>query len=129
MKKHFRQMTKEERRFLYGIVRNIETWVFTKYSIGRAVERIVTEADVLKAIEKGTLIEYHQKDGKHRVLIRGTQIVDGKYVVCVVVEPAKQSVVTVFINEYNDTHTTLNWSAYNGNINIVKEMKGDTIVA
>jgi hypothetical protein len=127
MKKHFRQMTKDERRFLYSIVRNTVGWKFTPYSIERALERIVNEDNVLKAIEKGTLVEYHNKDGKHRVLLRGVQIVDGKYVVCVVVEPATKNVVTVFINEYNDTHTTLRWSAYNGNINIVEEMKGETV--
>lgn len=125
MKKHLKQMSKPERSFLYGLIRNESFWMFTNYSIGRSIERIVSKSDVLSAIKKGSIVEYHNKDGEHRILIRGTELVDRKYVVCVVVEPRQHKIVTVYVNEYNDNHATLDWRSYDSKIDIIQSMRGE----
>lgn len=124
MKKHVRHMTNAEIQILYSLIRNITDWSFTNYAFKRVDERLVSKQDAIKAIKQGSLIEYHYKDGDHRVLIRGTALIDGRYVVCVVVSPIKRKVITVYVNEYNDNHYTLDWSKYNKHINILKMLKG-----
>lgn len=124
MKKHVRQMTNSERRILYSLVRNVNNWSFTDYSFKRVDERLVSKQDTIKAIKHGSLIEYHYKNGDHRVLIRGVHLIDRRYVACVVVSLVTQKVITVYVNEHHDHHYTLDWSKYDKSIDILKKLEG-----
>lgn len=124
MRKHFSQMNSHERQFLIDIIRKTKRWHFTEYSQVRAGERIVTREEVLAALSKGKVVEYRMKGAKHRVLVRGTQVLDGKYVACVVVDIARKRIITVYLNDHSDNHPSLNWSLYSDKLDIIKRLRG-----
>lgn len=124
MKKHVRQMTSREKQLLYSLVRSIKNWSFTDYAFKRVDERLISKTDIIKAIKNGYLIEYHYKNKDHRVLMRGSHLIEHKFVVCVVVSITKRKVITVYVNEHNDNHYTLDWSKYDKSIDILKKLEG-----
>lgn len=121
MRRHFQQMSKEEKGFVHGFVRaNAE-----KFSAGcghfydRATERSFTTADALEAIKGGLVVEVHNdRKPEIRALVRNAKGT------CVVVSLTDFRVVTVYYNDPNDQHETLNWNAYRWPVNLVEAVKG-----
>jgi len=84
-------------------------WNMTTYSKTRLGQRGLTFTKVLEALYEGELIEYHNVNGRDRILIRNT---DG---ICVVGEIGLQyqgKIITTYRNNLNDNHSTLDKKQY-----------------
>lgn len=121
IKKHVRHMTKAEMNYLISKARTAQDVKVTKYTKERLKQRGGTKEDILHVLRNGYLIEYHKKDGKNRVLLRGVKRFLND-VLCVVFELDTNQIITVYWNRYDDNHYTLNESAYNRYVNILKEI-------
>ncbi|ALA07237.1 hypothetical protein SECTIM467_113 [Brevibacillus phage SecTim467] len=125
MRKHHTQMSSKELEFLNQYVGKVSNWSFTLYSFKRVRGRMVTKVDALRVLTEGSIVEYHQVDGKHRILYRGHFLVGRNCEVCAVFEPDTQNVITTYRNYSHDCHATLDWSQYDSKIDIIREIKGD----
>ncbi len=123
MRKHVSQMTTEEKIMVRAEVEKVKEWRITAYANSRANHRVLAESDILAAIHHGKVIEYNRNKDDKRVLLRGTRLLHGKCVVCVVVSLTDRCVVTAYVNKENDVHRTLNWELYDESINIATEME------
>jgi len=81
-------------------------WELTRYAERRMLERGINELDTRNAIAHGTIIEYHVVDDAKRWLLRAA---DGT---CVVVDEVTGDVVTVYYNDPDDNHATLDRRNY-----------------
>lgn len=118
-RKHFTQMSADEIAVLFTAVRS-QKFAFTSipHANLRRNEKAITEANVLAALSYGTVIEVHNNIANElRVLVRGK--VAGNFV-CVVVSLNPRKVITMFWNDANDHHKTLDKSAYKWDTNIVE---------
>jgi hypothetical protein len=116
-------MTKAEINLLISKTRAAANVVIaTNYCLERLKQRNADLFDIVHVLQTGYLIEYHKKGDKNRVLLRGTKRY-GRDVLCVVLELNTCEVITCYWNRFDDMHYTLNESAYNRNLNILKEME------
>lgn len=123
VRKHMRQMTKAEINLLIGKTRAAANVVVaTSYCLERIKQRNADLSDIAHVLQTGHVVEYHKKGIKNRVLLRGTKRY-GRDVLCVVLELNTSEAITAYWNRHDDMHYTLNESAYNRNINILKEME------
>ena len=116
MRKHFQQMSKDEKGFIHGFVRaNAERFVSgCGHYYDRASERYFGTEEVSAAIKNGLVVEVHNdRKPEIRALVR-----DQKGT-CVVVSLSDFRVITVYYNDPNDQHETLNWNAYRWSVNLV----------
>lgn len=127
MKKHLSQMTKEEVVALQRIINSTKSWGVARHCYKRLKERGVSKAMTLDAIKHGTIIEFSQKGNCYGVLIRSTKVVLGKYVVCALVSLDSKRIITVYVNLAHDSHRTLDWSAYNENLDILNVIKKEQV--
>ena len=108
-RKHYTQFEGDELAFVTGFVRGRilpRTWSATDHFYDRAADRNFTFADARAALRFGRVIEIHNDRGEWRVLVRshlGT---------CVVLSLENFKIVTVYDNDPEDNHDTLNRSAY-----------------
>jgi hypothetical protein len=121
-KKHFRQMSNTEINYLLSKARSVLAVNVTGYCLERLKQRKASVGDIMHVLQTGYLVEYHKKDTDNRILLRGTKRF-GNDVLCVVLSLNSNKIITAYFNRYDDHHYTLDESAYNKHINILKEMK------
>lgn len=124
VRKHCSQMSDGEIKTVLNFAKKIpkQEWGFNGYTFNRIQERGGTKDYVLNALQNGELIEYHLKENKSRILVRGTQPISEyhRYVPCVVFELKTKTVITVYWNHVDDNHRTINMKPYDENLNVIK---------
>ena len=132
-KKHYTQMSKEELTFLKSQIQNIKdikpSWhLENKASIEYKMEdvfKVVTDSDL-----ENRIIEFNVTPSRgaldKRVLLRSKEVylvdIDGKEVdcnLCFVISLKSHQLITVYYNEYNDSHDTIDWKRYDENLKII----------
>jgi len=81
-------------------------WKLTPHAGQMLVYRKLNIDDVRETVRKGELVEYNDDFGTRHVLLRGESGV------CVVADLDLKELSTVFYNNPNDNHKTLNTSRY-----------------
>ena len=114
-RKHRIQMSQLEIDEMESYIHKQEVWanignILTRHAKSRMSQWKVNSAEVLGTIRSGKIIEVHCNAYPDvRALLRKEF---GKYAVCVVVSLVRKEVVTVFVNQANDNHYTLDHSQY-----------------
>ena len=127
-RKHFTQMTLKEIDHLTNILNSLDDLEFTDYSYDRLDKLGVQEdyfQDMIHNFTDDMVIEYNT--GKHgkdkRVLVRDTKIVhsdDGEPLnICFVVSVPNKKIITIYVNDANDHHDTINFNYYNEDLRIL----------
>lgn len=128
-KKYYTQMTQEEINYLYNEILKISRlrvqshmWdKIDKYELDAFFVR-----NVLDRITKESIIEYNNGRGQERRVVledkRNTiEASDGSTMfLTVVIDIDKQCFVTLWVNDINDTHDTIDMKYYNENLKIIK---------
>lgn len=115
LQKHF---NKWEGKRINEIIHN-NCFKFNTYSENRIKGRNISEIDVMRTIKYGNIVEFHFKNNSPRVLVRGKEIVKGESI-CVVLDVRAMRVVTVYKNDFTDSHLTLHKELYRSNIDLMK---------
>jgi len=111
-------MSPGEIRFLRHEIDTMGYPQFTEYAEKRMSERNITYEQALKTMYLGKIIEVHNNDERNiRVVLRHEQ---EKVGICIVVDLFKKLIITVYKNEKEDEHLTLNWSQYEWYVDIVQ---------
>jgi hypothetical protein len=128
-KKHYSQMTKDEKDSLFARLRGIKGWKLSNHSLDRLVEKNIhaTYYDIVSTIHKSRIIEYHivkmkEKDvniNDERVLLRSNAVVNGDYNLHVVYSITRKKIVSVWINKVDDIHSTIDMRDYDKNVKII----------
>lgn len=132
-KKHYTQMSKEELTFLKSQIQNIKdikpSWhLENKASIEYKMEdvfKVVTDLDL-----ENRIIEFNTTPSRgaidKRVLLRSKEVysvdINGKQTncnLCFVISIKTHELITVYYNEYNDSHNTIDWKRYDENLKII----------
>lgn len=126
MKKHITQMTDSEIETLQDKISEVlgskRRLQFGKHAIERMLERNVEGAEVMQAIRDVDIIEYHLRefdDGRcdNRVLLRSNLQVSGTNF-CMVLSVDMCKVITIYLNNADDNHSTLNINNYDKSLAI-----------
>jgi hypothetical protein len=110
-RKHAKQMSRTEMAAVRMAVAAVPSWVSRGHYAVRGRERSITRREVYEAILFGLPGEVNDKD---RVVMRHASGV------CVVVELPTHTVVTVWYNDPQDQHWTLDISQYRWTVNLVE---------
>lgn len=122
-RKHYTQMTKEEKVFLKKTALSVSNWYLSSHIRERMEERgFLGYSDIVNVITYGDVIEYHLRNGASRVLIRGNTSYYG-YVPCIVFELKTNTIITFYWNSQTDDHKTIDMARYDNKIDIVKTFK------
>jgi hypothetical protein len=84
------------------------------------LEKNVSPFDIATSFKTFSIIEFHTESAEPRILIRGNSMIKGKHC-CIVFAPKRNTVVTTYFNSANDNHKTINWNAYDKNINVIRD--------
>lgn len=109
-RKHFTQFTQEEPGWVTGFIRRqVQPHIDgSKHFYDRATDRHFTLEDASATLRTGTVIEIHNDKGDWRAVIRSQ---NGT---CAVVSLESNRVLTVYYNDPEDNHDTLNHGLYHG---------------
>lgn len=120
IRKHISQMAKQEIDFLWKELYSVgaESWKVTPHLMDRIDERGGSFEDILSIIYNGTIIEYHLRSGKSRILIRGKKAF-GDSVICAVFEPKTMNVITLYWNNSRDNHSTIDMTPYIADLDVL----------
>src|SRR5271165_4786314 len=109
MRKHTNQMSQAERQAIRSAVLSLPVQSVIQHAKDRMAQKHVTPEQAMLAIQSGQVIELHNDAGTLRTLLR----VDLQSTsVCVVLDLDRRAIITVWRNAVNDTHRTLDLSAY-----------------
>lgn len=110
-RKHFNNMTKEERLYLITIKNNLlkSGLTFAKHALNRMDERYIKEKDVLRALRYGQILEYQKNDIDEVIIVRGCHLNRKNEHIYVIFSISESKVITTYPNKY--------WRAY-------KKMRG-----
>lgn len=128
-KKYYTQMTQEEINYLYSEILKIprlrvqgHMWdKIDKYELDAFFVR-----HILDRITKESIIEYNNGKGHERRVVLSDkknliEASDGSTMyLTVVIDIDKECFVSLWVNDINDTHDTLNMNYYNKNLQIIK---------
>jgi len=120
-RKHIQQMNQLERAFIHGYLRSgkRDYHATTSHFRDRASERVFSVQDAVDALRNGLVVEVHNdRNPSLRALVR-----DSKGT-CVVVELQTDLIISVYYNDPEDKHETLNWAPYRWTQDIVALVKG-----
>jgi hypothetical protein len=119
-RKHTKQMTGTEKAFVHGFIRaNVARVTGQAHFYNRASERTFTLDEAIQTVRGGLVVEVHD-DRKPDV----RAVVRSQNGTCVVLSLTTWEVITVYYNDPNDTHDTLNWNAYRWSQDLVSLVKG-----
>lgn len=122
LKKHITQMNELEQDFLLRefFSTKQQEWSFTDYSRARFDERKVDAIHFRSLFTHGNvqLIEFHQKNGTNRILLRSKTIHKG-FQVCAVFNLTSKTVTTVYLNRVTNQHQDIRWEFYNAKLDIL----------
>jgi len=123
-KKHGEQMNQKELDFLFNSLKSVDKWGLHPHALQRLQQKGIeaTYADIVSTIHNATLIEYHlakfNDKPDPRVILRAKAVVNGHYNLHVVYSLDRKVVVSVWMNDVNDKHATLDWRDYDKNFRI-----------
>jgi len=125
-RKHVSQITQQENDGLYKRLKEVDKWKIVSHALDRLKEKNInaTREDIVSTINNSTLIEYKIDYDKRinryeeRVVLRSNAIVNRNFNLHVVFSLTKKQVITVWINDINDFHKTLDWSIYNEDMKV-----------
>lgn len=127
-RKHVTQMSNEEIDYLVDLLNDLDYLQFTNYSYGRLDALGIDEdylTNMLHKFNDEMVIEFNTgKSGyDKRVLIRDTKVVfsdKGEPLnVCAVISVPTNKVITLYVNDLNDNHSTINFDYYNEDLKII----------
>lgn len=121
IRKHISQMSLEEVDFFTSLV-NRKSWIMSSHVREQMEKRGGTLSNIIEAIEYGSLVEYHQRNGHSRLLFRSETPLHN-WVPCVVVEISSERIITIFWNHVKDNHRTIDMSRYNEDLDIIAMFK------
>lgn len=124
IRKHVSQMSEKEQEFILDKAKEIKNWKISKHLLERIEERGGDKSIIAETLQSGDLIEYHQKDGVSRFLIRGTKLYY-KYVACLVFQYENEKVITLYWNVADDHHRTLKEELYDEKVDVVGLYKAE----
>lgn len=113
-RKHFKNMTKEERLYLLTIKDRLlrRGVTFAKHALDRMDERFIKEKDVLRALKNGQILEYKKTDKDEVIAVRGCHINRRNEQVYVIFSISHNKVITTYSNKH--------WTAYKKMKNLEK---------
>lgn len=128
-KKYIKQFKDDDyQRCIIAINNMLHTKIYASYHLRKKSSVSFNMKTICSILKDGAydIIEYNYTRGNGRILIESWDVfpvdINGKTVNCVmkvVVEPKTGQVVTVYYNDVNDTHTTLNMRRYNKDLEVV----------
>lgn len=128
-KKYYKQFSSSDfQRCIIAINNMLHTKIYASYHLKRKSTVSYSMKTICNMLKHGAydIIEYNYTRGQGRVLLESWECfpvdIDGKTVNCVmkvVVEPKTAQIVTVFYNDVNDTHATLNMRRYNKDLEVI----------
>lgn len=126
VKKHHTQFTEIERVVLEHLLKAI---AHGKVSISdHALNRLktVSKVQVYDALWTGRVIEANVTRGEFRLLVRGSRTISiydqgiKKFAnICAVVDVKSGRVITIFLNESGDNHSSIDMSRYDATLDIM----------
>lgn len=129
-RKHRSQLQQEEidRIFskLKSVEENGERWRIRTHALDRMEQKGIkaTYEDLVTTIHNAEIIEYKMDYSydinrcDERVVLRANTIVNDYYNLNVVYSLSEKRIITVWINDINDSHSTLDWSLYDENMKV-----------
>lgn len=113
-RKHFNNMSKIERLYLYKLKENIlrRGVNFARHALERMDERYIRERDVLKALDNGQILEYKKTNDDEILVIRGCTINKKSEHIYVILSVTNCRVITTYSNKH--------WLAYKKTKNLEK---------
>lgn len=127
-KKHYTQFTKAELRYLESRLRTIKDVSLTRHARNKGIT--INKGDIQRVLRskdiKNQIIEFNCTRGDQRVLVRSRDIfdtiVDGvshRCNICFIVSLKDGVIVTVYYDDVNDNHKTVDFSRYNKDLKII----------
>jgi hypothetical protein len=83
-----------------------DTWKLNNHAVRMLQQRSIDIGEVRETIRTGELVEYNTDFGTRHILLRGESGV------CAIVDLDLEEVATVYANDPEDNHRTLNRSRY-----------------
>lgn len=125
MKKHKSQMTAKELDLLADAVEEVDiaSVNITKYTYRRFKERMdgLGMIHLAEIFIEHEIVEFNTNSGDRRVLLRGTKDLKtskGSFNACLVYSLRSNNIVTAWLNDSEDHHSTLRIDEYNENLKI-----------
>lgn len=128
-KKYVKQFKGDDyQRCIIAINNMLHKRIYASYHLRKKSAVSYNMKTICSILKCGTfdIIEYNYTGGNGRILLESWETfpvdIDGKTVNCimkVVVEPKTAQVVTVYYNDVNDTHATLNIRRYNKDLEVI----------
>lgn len=128
VRKHVSQMSSNEKDKIRDVFKVIKSWEVFDHVYDRIEEKgyTVTDDDFLRILTKGKIIEYEQKyyynikKLNHLVVLQSIRKRKGKPIdrMHMVFDITDRGVVSVWINELEDTHETLNLGIYSKGLKV-----------
>ena len=106
MRIHYTTLAKSVVKKLTKQARQGDTWELNNHAVAMLRQRSIDIGDVRETIRTGELVEYNTDFGTRHILLRGESGV------CAVVDLDLEEVATVYANDPEDNHKTLNRSRY-----------------
>lgn len=125
-RKHSSQLTQLEIEGLEKRLKDVQSWNIRTHALDRLEEKGInaTYQDLTSCIYDATIIEYKIDYNNRinrcdeRVVIRANSVVNYSYNLNVVYSLSEKRIVTVWINNINDRHDTLNWDIYSEDMKV-----------
>lgn len=128
VRKHVSQMSSKEKDKLREMFKKVKNWEIFSHVNDRIKEKgyTVYVDDVLDLMHKGNIVEYEQKyyfnSGKisHLVVLNIVREHEGKDKdrLHMVFDMTDKGIVTVWVNDYEDTHETLDMGIYSKGLKV-----------
>lgn len=128
-KKYISQFKGDDyQRCMIAINNMLHTKIYASYHLRKKSTVSYNMKTICSMLKDGAydVIEYNYTRGQGRILVESWETfpvdIDGKTVNCVmkvVVEPKTGQIITIYYNDVNDTHTTLNMKRYNKDLKVI----------
>jgi hypothetical protein len=125
IRKHVSQMSLAEVSFLMEQLESVKNWGLAFHARERIEERKgLNKRELVATIGNCELIEFHQRKGLNRVLIRGKKAYNG-FEPCIVFDLTIKKVITFYWNEVNYKHENSGMGLYRTpNLDVISMVKG-----
>lgn len=120
-KKHYLQMTNNEKRFINNKIKTITNYFFSNHSEKRMKQKYISKYRVMRVLNFHNIVEFNFHNNDARVLLREIDLVGNKNSVCVVVSLVTGKIITAYKNDNMDIHSTIDWGQYDDTIDIIEK--------
>lgn len=125
---HYTQLSKDIKSSLRSTVSAFlekHTLSFLPHAVEKMTERNISPCDVLNVLPKHSIVEFKNTNNAgndFRVLLRCHTPINGRNY-CAVVSLTKKLIVTVYSNDKDDHHDTIDMKAYDSRIDVARHLK------